>query len=96
MQEKGKQVSQEHEHDSRETAPGRAGETPNERFRRLGNKRLAAALDAIAGLEKLAVGSAYDFGEREISVILSALGEAVSGLEYALRNRKLPPKGPLL
>ena len=61
-------------------------ETKAEKFRRLGNLRLAKAVDAIEAIESLSHKSNYDYTDEQVSTIIEVLDDAVADLKAAFDN----------
>jgi hypothetical protein len=79
-----------------EPKPKKKEETKRERFLRLGNRRLPAALKRIEQLAALAKKGQYDFEEKHSAAIIDAVTKAVESLKRQFAGEKATASAPLL
>lgn len=79
-----------------EPKPKKKEETKRERFLRLANRRLPAALKRIEQLAALGNRNQYDFEERHSAAIIDALDKAIASLKRRFSGEKATAPAPLL
>ncbi len=63
-------------------------ESKNEKFKRLANKRVPAAIEKLELIKNLANTNNYDYSKKETDEIIKALNKSINEIKHAFNNKK--------
>ena len=63
-------------------------ESKNEKFKRLANKRVPAAIEKLELIKNLANTNNYDYSKKETDEIIKVLNKSINEIKHAFNNKK--------